>query len=123
MSDARPAASEIELLEESLWRAETRFDRAYMDQVLAADFAEFGRSGRVYDKASTLGSPAHDDIRAELPLRNFSVELLTPDVALATYLSVVVGDEVEAANRSSIWIRTGTGWKLRFHQGTPVAAR
>ena len=41
---------ELRGLEESLWRAETRFDRKYMDAVLAPDFAEFGRSGRRYDR-------------------------------------------------------------------------
>ncbi|OFZ28931.1 MAG: hypothetical protein A2622_12595 [Bdellovibrionales bacterium RIFCSPHIGHO2_01_FULL_40_29] len=24
------------------------------------------------------------------------------------------------ANRSSLWSKTATGWKLRFHQGTPA---
>ena len=38
-----------------------------------------------------------------------------------TYVSeVLYGDKVERANRSSIWSRHGDGWKLRFHQGTPI---
>jgi hypothetical protein len=35
-------------LEESLWRAQTRFNREYMDNIFSPDFFEFGRSGRVY---------------------------------------------------------------------------
>ena len=33
-------------LEEEPWRKETRFDIRRMDEVLAEDFFEFGRSGR-----------------------------------------------------------------------------
>ena len=38
----------LERLEEELWREETRFDMQRMEEVLAADFFEFGRSGRFY---------------------------------------------------------------------------
>jgi hypothetical protein len=41
-------------LEEELWREETRFDRQRMSELLANDFFEFGRSGRVYQKQDTL---------------------------------------------------------------------
>lgn len=37
-------------LEESLWRAETRFDSVSMDRLLATDYFEFGRSGKVYSR-------------------------------------------------------------------------
>jgi hypothetical protein len=38
----------LKRLEEELWREETRFDIRRMDEVLAEDFVEFGRSGRFY---------------------------------------------------------------------------
>ena len=31
----------LRLLEDSLWRAETRFDRDYMERILDPDFSEF----------------------------------------------------------------------------------
>ena len=105
-------------LEASLWRAETRFDLAYMETVLAPDFVEFGRSGRVYDRAACLAIPA-GPLDAEL--RDVRVRFLTPDVVQITYVSVVRHETVDVANRSSIWSRTESGWQLRFHQGTPVA--
>lgn len=111
---------ELRSLEESLWRSETRFDRAHMERVLAPDFVEFGRSGRTYDRAACMGAKAFD-IRASLPLPEFRVIALDADTALATYVSVVRYDEVLRANRASIWSRTPAGWQLRFHQGTPVA--
>jgi hypothetical protein len=104
-------------LEESLWRAETRFDRAFMETVLAPDFVEFGRSGRIYDREACLAIPA---IPLDAELRDVQLRFLSPDIAQVTYISVVRHETVDVANRSSIWSRTGSGWQLRFHQGTPV---
>jgi hypothetical protein len=107
-------------LEESLWRADRRFDRDYMDATLAPDFFEFGRSGRVYKRDETLNSE-QEPIHARLPLPQFAVHLITKDVGLITYISeATYGDEIERANRSSLWSRYATGWRLRFHQGTPI---
>ena len=38
----------LQCLEEELWREETRFDVSRMEEVIAEDFFEFGRSGRIY---------------------------------------------------------------------------
>jgi hypothetical protein len=106
-------------LEEELWREETRFDQPRMDEVIAEDFFEFGRSGRVYRREDTLAIPRHP-IHAALPLPGFNARLLGRDVAQVTYNSAVTYDGVVYhARRSSIWSRTGAGWILRFHQGTP----
>ena len=111
---------ELERLEEGLWIAATRFDMDWMERTLAPDFFEFGRSGRVYRREDTLGIESQP-IDARLPLKNFHARLLTPDVALVTYISAVTFDGIEeVGNRSSIWSRTESGWQLRFHQGTPV---
>ena len=110
----------LEQLEEGLWIAETRFDMDWMERILAPDFFEFGRSGRVYRREDTLRIESQP-IDARLPLKNFHARLLTPDVALVTYISAVTFDGIEGVgNRSSVWTRTENGWQLRFHQGTPV---
>jgi hypothetical protein len=112
-------------LEEELWREETRFDRARMEALLAPDFLEFGRSGRLYRRADTLVAP-REPIAAVLPLPHFDIRLLAPDVAQVTYRSAVTyGGQVLHARRSSIWTRAATvdGWALRFHQGTPTEAQ
>ncbi|NJK70246.1 MAG: DUF4440 domain-containing protein [Microcoleus sp. SU_5_3] len=46
----------LERLEEELWREETRFDAQRMNEIIAQDFFEFGRSGRVYQRQDTLAS-------------------------------------------------------------------
>lgn len=55
-------------------------------------------------------------------LSEFSAKALAPSVALVNYSSIlrhVDGSETHSL-RSSIWARTGKGWKLVFHQGTPA---
>lgn len=111
---------ELEALEEGLWRAETRFNREWMEGVLAPDFFEFGRSGRVYSREATLNFPAQP-IDARLPLKDFDARLLSPDVAQTTYVAAVVyAGQEQVANRSSLWLRTEDGWRLLFHQATAV---
>ncbi|MEO0376596.1 MAG: nuclear transport factor 2 family protein, partial [Cyanobacteria bacterium P01_A01_bin.17] len=112
--------AQLQELEECLWRSDTRFNHEFMDQTLAPDFFEFGRSGRTYRRKDTLSAPAQT-IHAVLPLRDFAVQLVEANVALVTYRSeVTYGDVVEHGRRSSIWSKSTKGWQLRFHQGTPI---
>lgn len=106
-------------LEESLWKTETRFDLDFQERVFAEDFLEFGRSGRVYSREECLSVKAQE-IRAKLPLENFEVRKIDENTVLVTYISEVQYDEIERANRSSLWTQYGSGWKIRFHQGTPL---
>ena len=109
----------LQRLEEDLWRAETRFDIPYMEQLFAEDFFEFGRSGRVYRREDTLSVP-RQPIEAVLPLPDFDARRLTEDIAQVTYNSAVTYDGLlEKGRRSSIWSRASNGWVIRFHQGTP----
>ena len=111
--------SELTRLEEELWIQQTRFDRVYMETVMAPDFIEFGRSGRTYNRTEVL-SKKSEPIDAVIPLQNFSIRLLTKDVAQVTYDSEATFDDVtEKGRRSSIWTRLEESWQLRFHQGTP----
>lgn len=110
---------ELQVLEESLWRPETRFDFDYMNNLLADDFFEFGRSGKIYTKAESLSAPMQE-IHAKLPLRDFTVHQISNDVVLVTYVSEVQYETLEIGNRSSLWLKMQDGWKLKFHQGTPT---
>jgi hypothetical protein len=110
----------LQALEEELWREETRFDPQRMEEVIAEDFFEFGRSGRFYRREDTL-AVARESIQCVLPLPDFQARLLAPDVAQVTYSSAVTYDGVVFHGwRSSIWTRRGESWVLRFHQGTPI---
>ncbi|WP_373546405.1 DUF4440 domain-containing protein [Chamaesiphon sp.] len=109
----------LKRLEEELWREETRFDMQRMHELIADDFLEFGRSGRVYRRQDTLTIESQP-IDAILPLLEFHTRLLDRNTVQVTYNSAVTYDDaIEYARRSSIWSRTRSGWILRFHQGTP----
>jgi hypothetical protein len=111
--------AEIQRLEEAMWREETRFDRAFQEAHFAADFVEFGRSGRIYRREDIIQTDSHG-IEATLPLPDFAVRVLNPGTVLVTYNSAVAyGGRTEYARRSSIWSRSSSGWVMRFHQGTP----
>jgi hypothetical protein len=124
------ALEHLPALEASLWVAETRFNRDHMERVLHPDFAEFGRSGRVHGRGDVLSTTSaaprarneDDGIGAELPPGDVRVSELAPGVVLLTYRIRVHRQDVggvEVSNRSSIWLLTEDGWRLRFHQGTP----
>src|SRR5262245_26023807 len=106
-------------LEESLWRAEYRFDRAYMERTLAPDFLEFGR----WPSIQTRGHPQHRK------WCNTRYAAAVTVCGAANRWGRCVGhvhernhirEPLERANRSSLWSRYPIGWRLRFHQGTPA---
>ena len=106
-------------LEESIWKSETRFNEEYMRTIMAKDFFEFGRSGKIYSIDECL-SASYQEIGAKLPLKDFAIHEIDEKVVLITYISEVQYGEIEIGNRSSLWLKNEDGWKLKFHQGTPT---
>lgn len=82
--------------------------------LIAEDFVEFGRSGRVWT-ARSIGELLEVPPGEPLSIEDFQVAELGDGVVLATYL--IPGSP--SVNRSSIWVHRGGRWLLRFHQGTP----
>ncbi len=112
---------DLTALEHTLWRSETRHDRALMEATFAPDFHEFGRSGRRYTREDLLPKGERDPIEATL--HALTVTDLSDTIALVTYISELRRPTgTEWANRSSLWDRTSGRWQLRFHQGTPCKA-
>ena len=108
-------------LEEGLWMPERRFDPEWMDRILHPDFNEVGASGRVYSRNTIIDTP-RVQFEAQLPHKDYKLELIEEEVALARYISLDTFQGVPRyAHRMSIWISTNEGWRLRFHQGTPLS--
>lgn len=112
-------------LETQLHRSETRRNRSRMESLLHPDFVELARSGRRYSRNEVLeefeGGRALEPVHAQ----DFELAALAPGIALLTYQSAhagQTGDLSRHALRSSIWIETPGGWRIRFHQGTPAEA-
>jgi hypothetical protein len=97
-----------------------RADPARAGALLHPEFAEVGASGRRWGRAEILAAMADELSLAgeRVEVRDLQGERIAEDVVHLTYLSDVAG---RVARRSSLWRRTDDGWRLWFHQGTPVS--
>lgn len=110
-------------LERQLHKIEVRRDPQRLGELLHADFEEIGRSGRRYGREDVLAEFREN---ASLPLihaEDFSLAIPLEGIALLTYRTAHVdesGNLHRWALRTSIWMHESKGWRVRFHQGTPI---
>ena len=93
--------------------------RESLAALLAADFREFGASGRIYDLSATLDALLAG-ARPTLKLEDFCAVAVALDTALVTYVSRSLPGPgwKPPALRSALWVRRSGRWQLLFHQGT-----
>ena len=116
--------SELQALEVELHHPGVGCNIPRLQQILHAEFQEVGRSGREYDHATVLKFLSAQESPPSVVSSGFSVCQLAPDVALLTYRSAHRKEDGSLAShtlRSSVWVRVGSLWQLRYHQGTPAA--
>jgi RimJ/RimL family protein N-acetyltransferase len=101
-------------VEHRMWMNGYRDDATWFDHWLHEDFLEFGRSGTVWTRPKIMAQQIGDTDVA-LPLDGLEMSALSDDMMLVTYRS---DQGIGPANRSSLWLRDGDEWRLRFHQGT-----
>ena len=111
---AHVAALELALLDPRVRRAPD-----VVEALLDPDFVEVGASGRRFDARSMAAALAAQEL-AQRPLRARGLEAawVGDGAVLVTYDIETRG---RTALRSSLWRFRGGEWRLRFHQGTPVA--
>jgi hypothetical protein len=110
-------------LERQLARRTANSDRA-TDDMLAADFREFGRSGKVWTRPAIIAAMAEETDREEPEFHDFQVQSLSDVLALVTYVSVRHRPGLASAktNRSSLWrLEDDKKWRMVFHQGTATS--
>jgi hypothetical protein len=102
-----------------LLRAGTRQHPATVDALLDPEFFEFGASGRRWDRAAMIAALAQETAEpGRAPsARDMAAIRVAPGVVLLTYISA---DGGRLCRRSSIWRETSAGWRVLFHQGTPI---
>lgn len=86
-----------------------------LGEVLDQEFYEFGSSGRItfrsdYEEDGTLTPD-------RMEISDFRMHELGPEAVLTTY-RIFNETSGRRSNRSSVWKKRGTEWKLFFHQGT-----
>jgi len=121
MESKASIATLLEMLEREL-HTESARDKSRTVDLLAEDFIEFGRSGRSYSKVEiieSLDSTPVDSITSY----EYTLNLLSPTVALLTYKSKRNSIPKNCTLRSSIWRKQGSTWKMVFHQGTPTTGQ
>jgi hypothetical protein len=115
-------AEQLSALERSLLDAAVRADREQVTDLLADDFVEFGSSGRVWTKGTTIAALADDDPGSSTTrtVADLRVRLLAEGAALVTYAvnRQSPGQAEVQTLRSSIWTREQGKWRMVFHQGT-----
>jgi hypothetical protein len=110
-------------LEIALHQPEVRSDPVKLGALLHPRFREFGRSGAEYTRAGVLGEFQASPQSYQVWSQDFQVEELAPGTALLTYRSAHIGAGgvlERHTMRASVRQLTPSGWKMRFHQGTPT---
>jgi hypothetical protein len=102
-------------LEHQLMDPVFRKDREQVSALLAPEFREFGSSGRVWTRAAILDLLATETPRSAPAVEDFTTRIIGPDTVLVTYRTVQPDRQTL---RSSIWMRSDSGWQMHFHQGT-----
>jgi hypothetical protein len=128
MSLKEPNAEMFLTLETSLHRPDVRSSPGLVGNLLADEFIEFGSSGYVCDKQTTMKALAAEEAPAMAPspqVSDFSVSMLSDNVVLVTYRSIrlsMEGQKGRQTLRSSIYKRFDGRWQMVFHQGTLVSS-
>ena len=117
MTQASELQDQLYILEERLFHPDREPNRSALISLLAEDFQEFCSSGRIMNRQQAV-----DALLASTPrsatISYYYVNLLAPDVALATYHATTA---LYISYRSSLWILRENRWQLFFHQGTIAA--
>ena len=116
--------AELQALEVELHHPDVRCSRERLEQLLHPDFYEVGRSGRTYNRATVIDHLAVQESQPIMESGAFALSEPAPGVALLTYRSAFADQErglYHHALRSSLWVKTSSGWQMRYHQGTAAA--
>lgn len=97
-----------------LLRPDVRASAEVVRALLHDDFREFGASGTVWDRESIVQATGAD-ATAGTAVDDLRPARLGPDAILLTYSARRTH---RASLRTSVWVRTGDGWRMLHHQGT-----
>jgi hypothetical protein len=117
-----PLADQLIALEKSLPDAQKRHDRDFYKRTLTDDFISVGTDGKIHDRDEILGDLPSTQL---IEYRPYDIQFvpLNDGAALVTYDTIIrmehYDDETPRYQHiSSVWVKQGDQWKLRFQQAT-----
>jgi hypothetical protein len=124
-----PLEQTVIVSEKSLIAAKKKDDGAFFKQTLSADFALVGVDGVLLERQEAVDNLGDADL-VELTPYDIKVVAVGGDaagvtVAIVTYDAIVrkkpeedQGPPPRYQHFSSVWVKQGDAWKLKFHQAT-----
>lgn len=127
-SPAAPALSALEQSaianEKNLIEAKKKDDTAFFKRTLSQNFSLVGVDGQLLEGQEAAGNLGDSDL-VELTPYDMKVVTLADDAAIVTYDAIVrekpeedQGPPPRYQHFSSVWVKQGDQWKLKFHQAT-----
>jgi ribonuclease HI len=112
--------------EKNLIEAKKKDDGAFFKRILSQDFSLVGIDGQLLQGEEAVNNLGDSDL-VELTPYDMKVVALGESGAIVTYDAIVreapqedQGPPPRYQHFSSVWIRQGQQWKLKFHQATPT---
>jgi hypothetical protein len=117
-----PEAEQLIALEKALPDAQKKHDRDFYKRTLTDDFVSVGTDGKVHPKDEILSDLPSTQLSEYRPY-NIQVVHLNEGAAVVTYDAIVrmehYDDETPRYQHiSSIWVKQGDQWRLKFQQAT-----
>lgn len=110
--------------ENSLIAAKKKDDSAFFKRMVSGDFAMVGVDGQLLQGQEAIDNLGDSDL-AELKPYGMTVVTAGDDIAIVTYDAIVreapqedQGPPPRYQHFSSVWVKHGDTWKLKFHQAT-----
>jgi len=111
--------------EKSFIAAAKKGDAEYFKRTLADDYSQVGIDGQVHDRQEVLGELSSGG--AELTPYNLAAVDLGEGAAIVTYDLIMrvppsedQGPPPRYQHWSSVWVKQGDVWKVKFQQTTPT---
>ena len=117
------ATQALEALELALARRDEAAIPGGYERVLHDSVVEFGTSGRVWTRDEILEALRSGPRVDAVTLERFDAHVVRPGVFLVMFETTQTDPVTGLSSRqrrSSLWMREGDGFVLRFHQSTPI---
>ena len=116
-------AEQLRALELALARHDEAAIPGGYEAVLHDSLVDFGSNGRVWTRDEVLADLAGEAAPGTVSIEGFDVHVVRPGVLLVMFETVETRPSTGLTirqRRSSLWMRDGDGFRLRFRQSTPI---